>query len=99
MPVHREQDAFGAVRWFSWPAGAFGAGRQAFEDFVISEQTVVMNDFMTMYQDSLNSIDMIKEMFVSMCMSLIFIVAFAIIMPIITGVDSILYLVAPYPYL
>jgi len=65
---------------------------QAFEDFVISEQTVVMNDFVTMYQDSLNSIDMIKEMFVSMCMSLIFIVAFAIIMPIITGVDSILLL-------
>jgi len=65
---------------------------QTFEDFVISEQTVVMNDFMTMYQDSLNSIDMIKEMFVSMCMSLIFIVAFAIIMPIITGADSILLL-------
>lgn len=65
---------------------------QAFEDFVISEQTVVMNDFVTMYQDSLNSIDMVKEMFVSICMSLIFIVAFAIIMPIITGVDSILLL-------
>ena len=65
---------------------------QGFEDFVISEQTVVMNDFMTMYQDSLNSIDMIKEMFISMCMSLIFIVAFAIIMPIITGMDSILLL-------
>ncbi len=65
---------------------------QKFEDFIISEQTVVMNDFMTMYQDSLNSIDMIKEMYTSMCMSLIFIVAFAIIMPIITGMDSILLL-------
>jgi archaeal flagellar protein FlaJ len=65
---------------------------QTFGEFVISEQTVVMNDFTTMYMDSLNSIDMVKEMFVSMCMSLIFIVAFAIIMPIITGVDSILLL-------
>src|SRR5659263_208618 len=65
---------------------------QGFEDFVISEQTVVMNDFMTMYEDSLNSIDMIKEMFVSMCMSLIFVVSFAIIMPIVTGIDSILLL-------
>ncbi len=65
---------------------------QDFGEFVISEQTVVMNDFMTMYQDSLNSIDMIKEMFISMCMSLIFIVAFAIIMPIITGMDSIVLL-------
>jgi len=65
---------------------------QTFGEFVMSEQTVVMNDFTTMYMDSLNSIDMVKEMFVSMCMSLIFIVAFAIIMPIITGVDSILLL-------
>ena len=65
---------------------------QEFGEFVLLEQTVVMNDFMTMYQDSLNSIDMIKEMFVSMCMSLIFIVAFAIIMPIITGMDSIILL-------
>lgn len=65
---------------------------QEFGEFVLLEQTVVMNDFTTMYQDSLNSIDMIKEMFVSMCMSLIFIVAFAIIMPIITGMDSIILL-------
>jgi len=65
---------------------------QEFGEFVLSEQTVVMKDFVTMYQDSLNSIDMIKEMFISMCMSLIFIVAFAIIMPIITGIDSILLL-------
>ena len=65
---------------------------QDFGEFVLSEQTVVMNDFTTMYQDSLNSIDMVKEMFISMCMSLIFIVAFAIIMPIITGMDSIILL-------
>lgn len=62
---------------------------QDFENFIISEQSVVMNDFMTMYKDSLNSIDMVKEMFISMSMSLIFIVAFAIIMPIITGMDAV----------
>ena len=65
---------------------------QGFEEFVISEQTVVMNDFKTMFHDALNSIDMVKEMFVSMCMSLIFIVAFAIIMPIITGINGTLLL-------
>jgi len=65
---------------------------QDFNEFVISEQTVVMNDFKTMYQEALNSIDMVKEMFVSMCMSLIFIVAFAIIMPIITGINGTLLL-------
>jgi flagellar protein FlaJ len=65
---------------------------QDFEEFVLSEQSVVMNDFMTMYKDALNSIDMIKEIFISMSMSLIFIVAFAIIMPIITGMDATLLL-------
>ncbi|VVB94844.1 Type II secretion system (T2SS), protein F [uncultured archaeon] len=59
-----------------------------FEKFIIDEQVVVMNDFMTMYKDSLNSIDMLKEMFVSMCMSLIMLVSFAIIMPIITGMNA-----------
>lgn len=68
-------------------AHAVQAG-QDFEKFVISEQSVVINDFITMYKDSLNSINMVKEMFISMSMSLIFIVAFSIIMPIITGINS-----------
>ncbi|HEY9204842.1 MAG TPA: archaellar assembly protein FlaJ [Candidatus Methanoperedens sp.] len=68
-------------------AHAVQAGED-FEKFVIAEQEVVMNDFMTMYKDSLKSIDMIKEMFVSMSMSLIMLVSFAIILPIITGTDA-----------
>lgn len=68
-------------------AHAVQAGED-FEKFVLSEQTVVMNDFMTMYEDSLKGIDMIKEIFVSMTMSLIMLVSFAIIMPIITGADA-----------
>ncbi len=68
-------------------AHAVQAGED-FEKFVISEQEVVMNDFMTMYKDALKSIDMIKEMFVSMSMSLIMLVSFAIILPIITGTDA-----------
>lgn len=68
-------------------AHAIHAGEK-FEDFVITEQTVVMNDFVTMYKEALNSTDMIKELFVSMSLSLIFLVSFSIIMPIITGFDT-----------
>ncbi len=68
-------------------AHAVQAGED-FERFVVAEQTVVMNDFMTMYKDSLNGIEMIKEIFLSMGMSLIMLVSFAVIMPIITGTDA-----------
>lgn len=68
-------------------AHAVDAGEQI-EDFLRSEQEVVMNDFDTMYQAALHSIDLIKETFVSMIMALIFLASFAIIMPILTGVDA-----------
>lgn len=68
-------------------AHAVEAG-QDMEDFLRSEQKVVMNDFDTMYKDALHSIDMITELFVSLMMSLIFIVSFAIILPVIIGMDS-----------
>lgn len=68
-------------------AHAIHAGEK-FEDFVMSEQTVVMNDFVTMYKEALHSTDVIKEMYVSMSLSLIFLVSFSIIMPIITGFDT-----------
>ncbi|CAD7770122.1 Type II secretion system (T2SS), protein F [Candidatus Methanoperedenaceae archaeon GB37] len=71
--------------------GRFAHAVQAGEDvetFLRSEQKVVMNDFDTMYRDALHSIDMITELFVSLMMSLIFIVSFAIILPVIIGMDS-----------
>lgn len=68
-------------------AHAIHAGAK-FEEFVIAEQTVVMNDFVTMYKEALHATDVIKELFVSMSLSLIFLVSFSIIMPIITGLDT-----------
>jgi flagellar protein FlaJ len=68
-------------------AHAIHAGAK-FDEFVIAEQTVVMNDFVTMYKEALHSTDVIKELFVSMSLSLIFLVSFSIIMPIITGLDT-----------
>ncbi len=61
---------------------------EPFEKFIWTEQKVVMNDFDTMYKKSLNSIAMMKETFVSMVMAVIFLASFALIMPIITGIDA-----------
>ena len=59
-------------------------------DFLSAEQNVVMNEYESMYEGSLYAIEMIKELFVSMVMSLIFLASFAVIMPVITGMDAIL---------
>ncbi|MCE8422869.1 MAG: archaellar assembly protein FlaJ [Candidatus Methanoperedens sp.] len=63
------------------------------EEFLTREQKVVMNDFDTMYKDALHAIDNIKDIYVSMVMALIFIVAFAILLPVIMGIDSTLLMV------
>ncbi len=63
------------------------------EAFLRSEQKVVINAFDTMYKDALHSIDLIKEIYISMVMALIFIVSFAIILPIIMDVDATLLMV------
>jgi len=68
-------------------AHAVDAGEEI-EDFLRTEQKVVMNDFDTMYKSALHSIDLIKETFTSMIMALIFLSSFAIIMPILTGLDA-----------
>jgi flagellar protein FlaJ len=71
----------------------FAHGLQSGEnvnDFLSAEQNVVMNEYESMYEASLYAIEMIKELFVSMVMSLIFLASFAVIMPVITGMDAIL---------
>ncbi len=71
----------------------FAHGLQSGEnvnDFLNAEQNVVMNEYESMYEGCLYAIEMIKELFVSMVMSLIFLASFAVIMPVITGMDAIL---------
>jgi len=68
-------------------AHALDAGENL-ETFLKTEQKVVMNDFDTMYKSALHSIEVVKETFVSMVMALVFLASFAIIMPILTGMDA-----------
>jgi flagellar protein FlaJ len=73
-------------------AHALDAGENL-ETFLKTEQKVVMNDFDTMYKAALHSIDLVKETFVSMVMALVFLASFAIIMPILTGMDATLLMI------
>jgi len=62
---------------------------EPFDQFVWTEQKVVMNDFDTMYRKSLTEIQMTKEIFVAMMTALIFLTSMSLIMPIITGMDPV----------
>lgn len=60
---------------------------EPFEQFVWTEQKVVMNEFDTMYKKALNEISMTKEIFVAMMTALIFLTSISLVMPIITGME------------
>jgi flagellar protein FlaJ len=58
------------------------------EVFLKNEQTVVMEDFASVYRGALYELENMKGLFNSMMMSVIFVVIFAILMPVITGIDA-----------
>jgi len=58
-----------------------------FKEFIRREQKVVMDDFTNHYSGKLYSIDVFKELYVSIVLSLAFFAAFAIIMPFLTGIN------------
>ena len=58
------------------------------EMFLKNEQVVVMEDFATVYRGALYEVENMKGLFNSMMMSVIFVVIFAILMPVITGIDG-----------
>ena len=55
---------------------------------LFAEQNVVMNEYESMYNGALYAVEVIKELFVSLVMSLIFMASFAVIMPVITGMNA-----------
>ncbi|WP_342305967.1 archaellar assembly protein FlaJ [Methanolobus sp. ZRKC5] len=58
------------------------------KSFLFAEQGVVMNEYESMYMGALYVVEIIKELFVSLVMSLIFMASFAVIMPVITGMNA-----------
>jgi flagellar protein FlaJ len=66
---------------------------QPIEDFLMSEQEVIMSEFETMYVNALKDVDIFKELFLSMVLSIAFAVVFATILPAITGTSPTLLIV------
>ncbi|SNR44815.1 archaellar assembly protein FlaJ [Halorubrum vacuolatum] len=63
-----------------------GAG-QPLEDFLVSEQDVMLSQYETLYESSLSNLEVMKDLYMSMILSVTFALVFAIVLPILTGND------------
>ncbi len=61
-----------------------GAG-QSLEEFLIAEQDVMLAQYETLYESSLSNIEVMKDLYMSMILSVTFALVFAIVLPILTG--------------
>ncbi|WP_457750905.1 archaellar assembly protein FlaJ [Thermococcus sp.] len=55
------------------------------KDYLLQEQKTVMDDYETFYEGALYDLDVFKEIYTSMIISVVFMVTFIIIGPILTG--------------
>lgn len=63
-----------------------GAG-QSLEEFLVSEQDVMLAKYETLYESSLSNLEVMKDLYMSMILSMTFALVFAIVLPILTGND------------
>ncbi|MFH1447326.1 MAG: type II secretion system F family protein [Candidatus Micrarchaeota archaeon] len=70
-------------------ANALDAG-EVIETFLLDEQNYVMNDYSIKYKGALYDIDVLKEIYLSIVITLVFLISFAIIIPYLTGIDSVM---------
>lgn len=62
------------------------AGRDV-KEFVWEEQEVIISDYESMYDDSLNSLMDIRDLFISVMLAIVFLVVFSVLIPPITGIS------------
>jgi flagellar protein FlaJ len=67
-------------------AYTLGAG-QALDDFLLNEQSVMIENYSTVYESSLENLDVMKDLYLSMILSMTFALVFAVVLPILTGTD------------
>ncbi|MFB6105676.1 MAG: archaellar assembly protein FlaJ [Halobacteriaceae archaeon] len=65
---------------------SLGAG-QGIKNFLLSEQEVVIENYVTVYESALNNLEVMKDLYLSMVLSMTFALVFAIVLPILTGTD------------
>jgi len=60
---------------------------QSLSDFLLTEQTAVMDSYETIYESNLANLDVMSDLYLSMILSSTFGLVFAVVLPILTGTD------------
>lgn len=60
---------------------------QDLSDFLLREQSVVIQNYVTIYEGSLDNLEVMKDLYLSMILSMTFALVFAVVLPILTGTD------------
>ncbi|WP_327052577.1 archaellar assembly protein FlaJ [Halomicrococcus gelatinilyticus] len=60
---------------------------QEIQDFLLSEQDAVIQSYVTIYEGALANIEVMKDLYLSMILSVTFALVFATVLPILTGTD------------
>ncbi|MFB6122829.1 MAG: archaellar assembly protein FlaJ [Haloferacaceae archaeon] len=72
--------------FFDRLAYTLGAG-QELSDFLLSEQQVMLQNYVTVYESALDNLEVMKDLYLSMILSMTFALVFAIVLPILTGTN------------
>ncbi|QLG49270.1 archaellar assembly protein FlaJ [Natrinema halophilum] len=62
-------------------------GGQQISEFLMDEQDTIIQQFVTRYEADLAKLDVMKELYMSMMLSVAFILVFAIVLPILIGIS------------
>ena len=67
---------------------------QSLDDFLLGEQQTMIQKYVTVYESALGNVDVMKDLYLSMILSMTFAIINAIVLPILTGTDATLTIAA-----
>ncbi|MFB6202013.1 MAG: archaellar assembly protein FlaJ [Halorhabdus sp.] len=72
--------------FFDRLAYTMGAG-QDLEDYLLSEQDMIIENYKTVYEGALGNLEVMKDLYNSMILSMTFALVFGVVLPILTGTN------------
>ncbi|MFC6825909.1 archaellar assembly protein FlaJ [Halopelagius fulvigenes] len=61
---------------------------QSIDDFLLGEQSAMIQKYITVYESALGNLEVMKDLYLSMILSMTFAIINAIVLPILTGTDA-----------
>lgn len=60
---------------------------QDLDEFLLDEQSVMLEQYTTVYESTLTNLDVLKDIYLSMILSMTFALVFAVVLPMLTGTN------------